>query len=112
MFLTFSLLLVVACLVPAVGKLLGNPKLRRAAARFGIAWQKYQAIAIAEIAAAAGVVLGLRWRPFGLIGAVGMVLLLVGALRYHRKARDDVKEMSPALAALAISAAYLATALK
>ena len=36
MFITISLLLAAACLLPAVGKLTGNPKMRKSAAHFGI----------------------------------------------------------------------------
>jgi hypothetical protein len=108
MFLTLSIVLAVVCLLPAAGKLLGNPKMRQSAARFRIPWRRYQSIALAEIAAAAGVVSGLRWHILGLVGAVGIVLLLLGALLYHRKAKDDAKEMSPALVSLAITIAYLA----
>ena len=36
MFVTVSLLLAAACLLPAAGKLLGHPKMRQSAARFGI----------------------------------------------------------------------------
>lgn len=111
MFLTVSIVLAMACLLPAVGKLSGNPKMRQSATRFGIPWRKYQSIALAEIIAAAGVVGGLRWHPLGLVGAVGMVILLLGALRYHRKTKDDAKEISPALVALAITIAYLAIAI-
>ena len=111
MFLTVSIVLAVACLLPAAGKLLGNPKMRQSATRFGIPWRKYQSIALAEIAAATSVVSGLRWHPLGLVGAVGMVLLLFGALLYHRTAKDDAKEMSPALVALAITITYLAIAI-
>jgi hypothetical protein len=106
-----SLILAVACFLPAVGKLSGNPRMRQSATRFGIPWRKYQSIAIPELAAAAIVLSGLRWHFLGLVGATGMVLLLCGALRYHRKARDDAKEMTPALVALAITITYLAIAI-
>ena len=36
------LLLAAACLLPAVGKLTGNPKMRQSAAHFGIPWSRYQ----------------------------------------------------------------------
>jgi hypothetical protein len=65
MLVTVSLLLAAACLVPAAGKLLGHPKMRRSAAHFGIAWRRYQFIGMAELAAAAGILLGLYWRPIG-----------------------------------------------
>jgi DoxX-like family len=80
MLVTVSLLLAAACLVPAAGKLLGHPKMRRSAAHFGIAWRRYQFIGMAELAAATGILLGLYWRPIGLAAAAGMTLLLLGAL--------------------------------
>jgi hypothetical protein len=47
---TVSLLLAAACLVAAAGKLLGHPKMRHSAARFGIAWRRYHLIGVAELA--------------------------------------------------------------
>jgi hypothetical protein len=48
MLVTVSLLLAAACLVPAAGKLLGHPKMRRPAAHFGIARRHYQFIGMAD----------------------------------------------------------------
>ena len=73
MLVTVSLQLAAACPVPAAGKLLGHPKMRRSAAHFGIAWRHYQFIGMAELAAA-GILLGLYWRPIGLAAAAGMTL--------------------------------------
>ena len=111
MFVTASLLLAAACLFPAVGKLLGHPKMRQSAAHFGIPWPKYRLIGVAELAAAAGVLIGLWWHPLGVAAAAGMALLLLGAVITHRRAADSRKEAAPALAALAIALAYLAIAL-
>ncbi len=61
MFVAASLLLATACLLPAAGKLLGHPKMRQSARHLGIPWRRYQLIGAAELAAAAGVVIGLRW---------------------------------------------------
>jgi uncharacterized protein YqgC (DUF456 family) len=108
MFLTVSLLLIAVCLVPAIAKLAGHPKMRHAARHFGIAWRKYRLIGVAELAAAVGVIVGLFWRPVGLLAAAGMVLLLIGALIAHRRAHDNVREAIPALVALAVSGIYLA----
>ncbi len=110
MFLTLSLLLAVACLVPAAAKLAGHPKMRHAAAHFGIAWRRYRLIGVAELAAAAGVLIGLFWRPAGLLAAAGMILLLIGALVTHRRAHDSIREAVPAVVALAVAAGYLAVA--
>jgi hypothetical protein len=109
-FVTVSLLLAAACLLPAAGKLLGHPKMRHAAAHFGIPWPRYRLIGVAELAAAGGVLAGLWWHPLGLAAAAGMVLLLLGALITHRRAADSGKETAPALLALAITIAYLVVA--
>ena len=111
MFVTLSLLLAAACLLPAAGKLTGQPKMRHSAAHFGIPWPRYRLIGVAELAAAGGVLAGLWWHPLGLAAAAGMVLLLLGALITHRRAADSGKETAPALLALAITIAYLVVAL-
>jgi uncharacterized membrane protein YphA (DoxX/SURF4 family) len=111
MFVTVSLLLVAACLLPAAGKLLGHPRMRQSAEHFGIRWPRYRLIGVAELAAATGILIGLWWHPLGLAAAVGMLLLLTGALITHRRAADSGKEIAPALIDLAITIAYLAIAL-
>jgi uncharacterized membrane protein YphA (DoxX/SURF4 family) len=111
MFVAVSLLLAAACLIPAAGKLAGLPKMRRSASHFGIAWHHYRLIGVAELAAAAGILIGLFWRPAGLLGAAGMTLLLLGALIAHLRAHDGVREALPAVLALAISGMYLAAVL-
>jgi hypothetical protein len=110
MFLTFSMLLIAVSLVPAAAKLAGHPKMRHTANHFGITWRRYRLIGVAELAAAAGVLIGLLWRPAGLLAAAGMILLLIGALIAHRRAHDSLREALPALVALAVSGTYLAVA--
>ncbi len=111
MFVTISLLLALACLLPGATKLLGHPRMRQSAAHFGIPWPRYRLIGIAELAAAAGILAGVWWHPLGIAAAAGMVLLLVGAVTTHWRAADGGKEIAPALVALALTIAYLAIAL-
>jgi uncharacterized membrane protein YphA (DoxX/SURF4 family) len=111
MFVTISLLLAVACLLPAAGKLTGQPRMRKSAAHFGIPWSRYRLIGAAELAAAAGILIGLWWHPLGVAAAAGMAALLVGAIITHRKAADSVKDMAPAVGGLVLTLAYLALAL-
>jgi uncharacterized membrane protein YphA (DoxX/SURF4 family) len=110
MLIAVSLLLTAVCILPAVGKIQGQPKVRESAERFGIPWPRYRLIAIPELAAAVGVLIGLFWRPAGLIAAAGMTLLLVGALAAHWRAHDPARDAVPALVALAIAVAYQAIA--
>jgi len=111
MFVTISLLLAAACLLPAAAKLAGHPKMQQSARHFGISWPRYRLIGVAELAAAAGILTGLWWHPLGVAAAAGMALLLLGAVITHRKAADSAKEMAPALLALLLTLAYLAIAL-
>ena len=111
MFTALSLLLAAACLLPGSAKLLGHPRMQKSAAHFGIPWRRYRLIGAAELAAGAGVLIGLWWHPLGVAAAAGMSLLLLGALITHRRAADSGKEMAPVLIALTITIAYLAIAL-
>ena len=111
MFVTISLLLAAACLLPAAAKLAGHPKMQQSAAHFGISWPSYRLIGAAELAAVAGILIGLWWHPLGVAAAAGMALLLLGAIITHRKAADSAKEMAPALLALLLTLAYLAIGL-
>ena len=111
MYIAVSLLLAAACLLPATAKLVGHPTMRQSATHFGVPWRHYGLIGIAELAAAAGVLIGLCWHPLGVAAAAGMTALLIGALITHRRAGDGATEMAPALLTLVIAIAYLAVAL-
>ena len=111
MFLTLSLLLALACLGPAGAKLAGAPAVRESAAHFGIPWNRYRLISVPEVAAAIGVLAGLQVHALGVAAACGMAILLTAALLAHRRARDSIATMAPALAGFVITAAYLAVAL-
>ncbi|POX58161.1 hypothetical protein C3492_39470 [Streptomyces sp. Ru62] len=45
-------------------------------------------IGLAEAAAAVGLVVGIWWQPLGIAAAVGMAVLLLGAIGYHVKWGD------------------------
>lgn len=111
MLVTITLLLTAACLVPAAGKLLAHPRMRAAAAHFGIPWSRYRLVGVAELGAAAGLLAGLVMPALGVAAASGMTALLVGALVAHRRAGDSPREAIPALVALGLSVVYLALAL-
>ena len=111
MFVAVSLLLTALCLGAAAAKLSGQPSMRQSAAHFGIAWSRYRLIGLAELAAAAGIVIGLWWRPLGVAAAVGMVVLLAGALVTHWRAGDRGKDLLPATVVLVVTIVYLIVAL-
>lgn len=107
-YLAVSVSYALSCLVPAAMKLSGTAQMRTAAEHFGIAWSHYRLIGVLELGAAAAVLLGIPWRPAGLIGAAGMTLLMVGAVIFHRRAGDTAREYAAALVFLAASIGYVA----
>jgi hypothetical protein len=111
MFTALSLLLVLVCVVPATAKLRAHPKMVASAGHFAIPWSRYRLIGVAELLAAAGVLVGLKWAPIGDAAASGMCVLLVGALTNHRQSGDGFLEAMPALVALAVDVAYLTVAI-
>ena len=111
MFLAVSLLLALACLGPVGAKLAGAPAVRESAAHFGSPWNRYRLISVPELAAAIGVLAGLQVHALGVAAACGVAILLLAALIAHRRARDSIAAMAPALATVAVTAGYLAVAL-
>ena len=110
MLTSLSLIVAAACLIPAGAKLTSQPRMRASAAHFGIAWQRYQLIGLAELAAAIGVLAGLVWRPIGLVAGMCLAVLLLGAILTHVRSGDSGRELMPALLILALDALYLAIA--
>ena len=103
-------LLVVVLVAAGAAKLAGMERMRQGAERFGIPWPRYRLIGLLETAAAAGILVGLGWRPLGLAAGIGAGLLMIGALVYHRRAGDPPPEMVGAIVTFALAGGYLVTA--
>lgn len=54
-----------------------------------------------------GLIGGLFWRPLAIAAAVGLLLLLIGAVIAHRRVHDPAKEMVLPVAVLVLSAFVL-----
>jgi len=111
MFTVLSVLLVAVYLVPAIGKLGAHPKMVTAADHFGVPWPRYRLIGVAELAAAGGVLAGLVWPAVGVAAALGMCVLLAGALLTHRRSGDPFHAALPAVIGLGVTVVYLAMAI-
>ncbi|MCW2857165.1 MAG: hypothetical protein JWR52_2780 [Marmoricola sp.] len=61
----------------------------------------------AEIAGAAGVLVGLSVRPLGIAAAVGLVLVGIGAVVAHGRLKDGLTHAAPAVIALVLAATTL-----
>lgn len=99
-----TVVLAVAFTGAGASKLAGVKAMRDAAEHFGLPWNRFQQIGGLEIAAVIGLLVGLAVPLIGVAAAVGIVLLMAGALTFHLRAGDPPKAFAPVpvLAALAV----------
>jgi DoxX-like family len=95
---------------PGALKLAGVQHMREGAEHFGIPWSRYRLIGVAEIAAVVGLLLGLHWRALGVLTGACVILLLLGALGYHVRARDKATNTGGAVVCLLIAVGYVVVA--
>jgi DoxX-like family len=48
---------------------------------------------------------GLAWPPIGVAAAIGLTLLILGAIAFHVRASDSVADTAPAVIALGLAVA-------
>ena len=77
--------------------------------RLGVAPALWSSTGVPEALAAAGLVTGLWWAPLGFAAAAGVVLLMLGAVAFHLRARFLGVALAPpvGVAVLAVAAAAL-----
>jgi uncharacterized membrane protein YphA (DoxX/SURF4 family) len=83
-----SALLAVLLLFSAVGKLRGDQMQTQTLEKVGFPASGVWLLAVAEVAAAIGMVIGLFWWPLGVAAAVGAILYFLGATVSHLRVRD------------------------
>lgn len=110
-FVILSLVAIVLCVLAGASKLTGQKQMVESAQHFGIPWERYRMIGALEVLAAIGLLLGLFWSPLGVLAALGMVLLIVGALIFHSRAHDSVGMMAPAAVTGVVNLLVLITGL-
>jgi hypothetical protein len=72
--------------------------------RLSVPPRVWTAIAIPEGLAAIGLVVGLWWAPLGVASAIGVVLVMVGAVAYHVRARFLAGALVPPIGVLVVAA--------
>jgi len=92
-----SLLLAVAFIATGWPKAVANRTAQGQAEHLRVPMGGYRALGVVEIAAALGLILGLWWRPVGLLASGGLVVLMVGATIAHRRVGDAPSAAVPAL---------------
>jgi DoxX-like family len=108
---TVVLSAVLALVLGALGtfKVINHPKAAETAQHLGLSPALSRNIGLLELSAAGGLLIGLLWAPLGAAAAIGLILLLTGAVATHVKVHDPAKVAAfPAfLAVLALLTAVL-----
>ncbi|AXB42133.1 DoxX family protein [Amycolatopsis albispora] len=104
-----SILLACVFLGSGLAKLANVDAMKKSAEQLGYSATTSRVIGALEVAAAAGLIVGLFWMPLGLAAAIGLTLLMIGAVYYHVRAKDAVSHIVPpgALALLSAATAVL-----
>ncbi|BCJ69263.1 DoxX family protein [Polymorphospora rubra] len=107
--LVLTLILALVFLATAVPKLTGQAAMRERMDHLGVSPGLTRLLGVLEIAAIAGLLLGLLWPPLGIAAAIGLALQMVGAVVYHARAKDPVgvSAVPAVFAVIAVVLAYL-----
>ena len=88
--------LIVAFAAAGAAKLAAVPAMRARAAHVGFTVVAYRRIGILEILGVLGLLVGAFVPVIGVLAAVGLLLLLGGAVLAHLRSGDRVRELLPA----------------
>jgi hypothetical protein len=88
-----------------IGKLLRQRQQVQTAAKLQIPWDRYRWIAAPEAAASLGLLIGYASAPFAAAAAVGLVVLMVGALTFRLRIHDSAAFLLGDAALLGLAAA-------
>ena len=90
-------LLVIAFAVLGTAKLAAVPAMRARAEHVGFSVAAYRRIGLLEILAVLGLLVGAFTPVVGVLAAVGLLMLLGGALVTHLRNGDGLREVAPAV---------------
>jgi uncharacterized membrane protein YphA (DoxX/SURF4 family) len=104
-----SALLALAYAMAGGQKIAGTKTMLDSADHLHVAHRTYRLIGVLELLAAIGLLAGLAFWPLGAAAAIGLVLLMIGAVVAHLRAGDGVARFGPAaaLGVLALADAIL-----
>jgi DoxX-like protein len=101
----FSGLLAFVFASAAIGKLVRQRQQVQTAEKLRIRWDRYRWIAAPEAAASVGLLVGYASAPFAAAAAIGLVVLMAGALIFRLRVHDSAGFLLGDVALLGLAAA-------
>jgi uncharacterized membrane protein YphA (DoxX/SURF4 family) len=92
-----SIVLALAFAGAGFAKVSGQQMMLEAADHFGIPRSQYKLIGVAELAGAAGLLIGIAVTALGVAAAACLTVLMIGAVIVHIRAKDAVGQYIPAI---------------
>jgi DoxX-like family len=89
----------------AIGKLVRQRQQVQTAEKLRIPWDRYRWIAAPEAAASVGLLIGFASAPYAIAAAIGLVLLMAGALTFRLRIHDSAGFLLGDLVLLAVALA-------
>jgi hypothetical protein len=89
----------------AIGKLVRQSQQVQTAEKLRIRWRRYRWIAAPEAAACVGLLVGYASAPFAAAAAIGLVILMAGALAFRLRVHDSAGFLLGDAALLGLAAA-------
>jgi uncharacterized membrane protein YphA (DoxX/SURF4 family) len=106
--ITLAVLVTLIFALLGTAKIMAVPPMRYLASEAGFSVDAYRGIGVLEVAGAVGVALGLAVPLLGRAAAVGLLLLLAGALITHIRQGDGPRKYAPVIVCGVLVAGYLA----
>jgi len=106
--ITLAVLVTLIFALLGTAKIMAVPRMRYLASEAGFSVDAYRGIGVLEVAGAVGVALGLAVPLLGRVAAVGLLLLLAGALITHIRQGDGPRKYAPVIVCGVLVAGYLA----
>jgi hypothetical protein len=101
-------ILVLAFGVLGTAKLAAVPAMRSKAEHVGFTVAAYRRIGALELLAAVGLLVGAALPFVGVLAAIGLLLLLAGAIITHLRSGDSARALAPALALAVVALTFVA----
>lgn len=107
MTLTLGIVLAALFALTGIAKLVAVPAMRSAAAHLGFTTAQYRGLGAVEVAAATGIAIGSTVHWIGMAAAVGLVLLMLGAMREHVRHGDGTAHIAVPVIVGVLAVAYV-----